>query len=221
MNSQAFLTLQLEHAPFSPSQPVWLNYNDDDLIESFKNKHRAELGTEIHEWCSVQLQLMQTVSSPRAAEKGIKTHIFEKYSSVPDYRDVLIFSMDFLPSSVFGTVKAFVNDSVDLRMKSEETISYSPLFWGTADAIRHANDEVYIFDLKTGTRAAKPDQLLVYAALYHLQEKLKPERTRTEIRIYQNNEIYTDIPEPETLHEIMDLIVHKNKVLTNFLGAKR
>ena len=220
MNSQAFLTLQMEHAPFSPSQPVWLNYSDDDLIESFKNKHRAELGTEIHEWVSIQIQLGQTVSSPRAAEKGVRTHIFTKYQSAPDYRDVLIFSLDFLPAAVFGTVKSFVNDAVGFRMNSEEKIEYSSLFWGTSDAVKFSNNELLVFDLKTGAKPAKTDQLLVYAGLYCLQHNHKPSKLKTELRIYQNNEILVNEPEPEVIQDVMDRIVHKNKVLTKFLGAK-
>lgn len=221
MNSQSILLLQMEHAPFSPSQPVWLNYTDEALIESFKNKHRSELGTEIHEWSSVQIKLGQTVSSPRAAEKGVRTHIYEKYESAPDYRDVLIFSLDYLPSPVFSTVKSFVNDAVGFQMASEERVEYSPLFWGTSDAIKFADEKLMVFDLKTGIKPAKQDQLIVYSALYCLQHRLNPAKLTTEIRIYQNNEIFVEQPVPEVIKETMDLIVHKNKILTKFLGAKR
>lgn len=37
------------HAPFSPSQGAWVNYNDEKFIEVFKNLKAKEIGTRLHE----------------------------------------------------------------------------------------------------------------------------------------------------------------------------
>lgn len=221
MNSQAFLMLQGEHAPFSPSQPVWLNYNDDELLDSFKNKKRSDIGTELHEWASGQIKLMQNVSYGRDVEKGLRYHIYKKYENAPDYRDVLLLSMTFLPTDVYGTVKAFVNDCIGYGMLSEQKVQYSNLFFGTADAIRYTNNSLKVFDLKTGSRPAKIDQLYVYASLYCLEHGIKPLDIETEVRIYQNNDVVVNVPDPPLINECMRLIVHKDKVITKFLEGMK
>lgn len=221
MNSQAFLMLQGEHAPFSPSQPVWLNYSDEELVDSFKNKKRSEIGTELHEWASAQINLLQNVSYPRDVEKGLRYHIYKKYENAPDYRDVLLLSASFLSANVYGTVKSFVNDCIGYGMRSEQRVQFSALFYGTTDAIRFADNKLMVFDLKTGSRQAKLDQLYVYASLYCLEHEVKPSDIETELRIYQNNEVLIDTPDPPLLTECMRLIVHKNKVITKFLEGMK
>lgn len=217
MISQTFLTSKLDHAPFSPSQPVWLNYTDEELINSFKNKHRSELGTEIHEWSSIRIKLGARVPSAGEALKDLQYHISVKYSRAGDYKDILLKGLDYLPQEVWQTAKLFVNDCIGFRMESEKRVGYSDLFWGTADAIKHSNNSVKVFDLKTGSKPAKPEQLLVYAALYCLMENVNPLKTDFEIRIYQNNDIFIDNPESSVIREIMDIIVKKDKVLSKFM----
>lgn len=208
-----------EHALFSPSQPSWLNYDDDQLIAAFCNSHRAELGTEIHEWASVQINLKNKVSNIKEIEKGVKTHIYEKYSKAPEYRDMLIENMDYLPHEIYPTIKLFINDSIGYMMLSEQKIVYSDLFWGTADAIKCANNFLQVFDLKTGSKPAKEAQLYTYAALYCLQEHVKPdELAGIEIRIYQAGEVYVDNPTSEDIYDIMSKITHADTLLNNFRG---
>lgn len=218
MISQTFLTSKLDHAVFSPSQPVWLNYSDEELINSYKNKHRSELGTEIHEWASVRIKLGARVSSAGETLKDLQYHISMKYSKISEYRDILLKALDYLPQEVWHTVKLFVNDSIGFRMESEKRVGYSDLFWGTADAIKHSDGLIRVFDLKTGLKPAKNEQLLVYAALFCLMDSINPLKTGFEVRIYQNNDIYIDNPEPSEIKEIMDIIVKKNNVLSKFMG---
>ena len=45
------------HAPFSPSQPSWLRYDDNKAIESYSNKQAAEIGTKLHEWAKNTIDL--------------------------------------------------------------------------------------------------------------------------------------------------------------------
>lgn len=209
-----------EHAPFSPSSPSWLNYDDEQLINAYKNKHRSEIGTELHEWSSIQIKLGNKVSSVREISRSVRTFIFKKYEKATDYRDVLLFNLRYLPVETYGTVKKFVSDCIDDRMVSEQEIGYSDKFWGTTDAIRFNNGVLKVYDLKTGSAPAKFEQVYIYAALYCLQNNIRPFDILTEVRIYQNDEVYIDNADPNMILSIMDNIVHKNKVLTKFEGGQ-
>ena len=214
----------LEHAPFSPSQPSWLKYDEEMIISAYKNKHRAELGTEMHEWASIQINLGNKVSSNKEVEKGLKTHIWEKYggsdASVA-YRQILLKSVGYLPPEVFATVKTFVNDSVGYRMGSEVKLTYSDYIFGTADAIRHSDGILRIFDLKTGSSLAKIEQLYIYAALYCLENKVEPNTIDIETRIYQNDDVLVDKPNPEDIESIMEHIVRVDDVLSRLERGKK
>lgn len=216
-----YLSIFAEHALFSPSQPAWLNYNDDQIIAAYCNSHRAELGTEIHEWSSVQIKLRNKVSNIKEIEKGVKTHIYEKYTKNEDYREVLLKHMDYLPHEIYPSVKLFINDSIGHRMSSEERVTYSELFWGTSDAIKCEDNILQVFDLKTGSRPAKETQLNAYAALYCLQEHIKPDQLGgIETRIYQNGEVYIDTPPSNLIYDIMHKIVHADSLINKFKGGR-
>lgn len=45
------------HAPFSPSQPTWLRYDDDKMVDVYLNLKAAEMGTKIHEWAKKTIDL--------------------------------------------------------------------------------------------------------------------------------------------------------------------
>lgn len=209
-----------EHAPFSPSSPSWLNYDDEQLIASYQNKHRTELGTEIHEWASVQIKLANKVSSARELSKSLKTYIYKKYEKATDYRDMLLYNLRYLPVETYNTVKQFINDCIACHMESEEEVGYSERFWGTTDAIKFHNGLLQVFDLKTGSTPAKPEQLYIYAALYCLQHNVNPFEIMIEVRIYQNDDIFFDHPDQKFILDVMDNIIHKNKVLNKFEGVE-
>ena len=71
-----------------------------------------------------------------------------------------------------------------------------------------------VHDLKTGTRAAHMEQLLVYAALYCLEYRVKPRDIEIELRIYQNDEVVFDRPTAADIAPVMDGIVTRNKLLS-------
>jgi hypothetical protein len=161
------------------------------------------------------------VSSLRDIEKGIKTHIFEKYSKAPEYRDILLKSVQYLPDEVYPTIKMFVNDCIGFGMESEKKVTYSDLFWGTSDAIKLDKNKLMVFDLKTGSRPAKEPQVFIYAALFCLENHLKPNNVTIETRIYQNAEIISTVPEPGDIQAIMEKIIHLDSLATKFDGGKR
>ena len=102
-------------------------------------------------------------------------------------------------------------------MDPEVVLYYSEMCYGTADSIQysrsHDNYILRIHDLKTGTTPAKMEQLLIYAALFYLEYGYKPENTKTELRIYQMDEIVVHEPEPDEIREVMSAIVSKDRVL--------
>lgn len=164
------------HAPFSPSQPAWLRYDDDKAFEAYNNKQAAEIGTRLHAWAKDTIDL------------GIKQPRSKK------------------------TIYAYVNDAIGYKMDTEVILYYSPRFFGTADAISFRNGFLRIHDLKTGKCPVHIEQLMIYAALFCLEYKVKPGEIDMELRIYQNDDILVCNPTAEDIVPIIDKIVHLNKM---------
>lgn len=227
MNSPKYLD-NLKHALFSPSQNAWLRYDDDKFIESFKNKYRAELGEEIHLYASHQIKLVAKQNGIREIVKGVQTQIFNKYyreatDTVDEHGVDLLDSLKYIPVECYGSVKSFVNDAIGYRMKSEERIFYSKYFGGTSDAIKYESSTglLRVHDLKTGAKEADFDQLAIYGALYCLVNTIKPETVNFELRIYQNDTISVDNPDPKAIRDIMDIIIRREKLINRVNGGKR
>lgn len=205
--------LRGEHSLFSPSSPSWMNYSDDQFIDALKRKYKSQIGTEMHEWSAIQIELGQKVGGVRDAAKSIRTMIFQKYYSdkygLSDFGKTLLANMKYVPSEVYSTIKAYVNDSVSYFMSPEEILEYSEYFFGTADALifDERNSNLKIFDLKTGSTPAKIEQLYGYAALFCLCNKVDPFDISYDLRIYQNAEVLMDGSDPATIKNIMDTII--------------
>ncbi len=117
------------------------------------------------------------------------------------------------------TIYAYVNDAIGFKMSTEVVLFYSERFFGTADAISFRDMFLRIHDLKTGKHKANMEQLLVYAALFCLEYRIKPGDLKgCELRIYQNDEIIYLNPTAEDILPVMDKIVHLNKVLERLDG---
>lgn len=145
---------------------------------------------------------MDVYANKKAAEKGTKLHQWAK-----DTIDLGIKQ----PKSK-KTLYAYVNDAIGFKMDTEVVLFYSERFFGTADAISFRNGLLRIHDLKTGTTKVHMEQLMIYAALFCLEYKVKPGDISMELRIYQNNEILYHNPTAEEIVPIMDKIVHLNKI---------
>ena len=116
------------------------------------------------------------------------------------------------------TLYAYVNDAIGFQMETEVVLFYSERFFGTADAISFRNGVLRIHDLKTGVSPVKMEQLEIYAALFCLEYKVKPGEIDFELRIYQNDDVLVHIPTTEDIAEIMDKIIHLDKILQNMEG---
>lgn len=57
MNFNTHSNLEGLHAPFSASQSAWLRYDDKKILEVYRSKQAAELGTKLHEWAKTTIDL--------------------------------------------------------------------------------------------------------------------------------------------------------------------
>lgn len=117
-----------------------------------------------------------------------------------------------------ASLNAFVNDAIGFKMESELLLYYSDNAFGTVDAISFHDNVLRVHDLKTGTAPGKKTQLEVYAALFCLQYKYKPENIEICPRIYQYDEIAQWTPDPKYVFEIMQVIKRHNKQIDNIKG---
>ena len=111
------------------------------------------------------------------------------------------------------TIYAYVNDAIGYKMDTEVVLFYSPRFFGTADSICFRNGTLRIHDLKTGVTKVHMEQLMIYAALFCLEYKIKPSDIEMELRIYQNDEVLYHNPAAEDIKSIMDRIIYLDKML--------
>lgn len=92
------LNIEGHHAIFSPSQPYWLGYDDDKLIESYMNKQAAAMGTRLHAWAKETIDL--GLKQPRS-KKTIYAYVNDAIGFRMSTEVVLYYSDNF-----FGTADA-------------------------------------------------------------------------------------------------------------------
>ena len=211
------------HAIFSPSQSQWLRYDVDKMVDRIISSYRSTIGTELHDFAASQIALFHRYSSAKNVKDNFETFLYEKYKpdnydgyEMPDYVKKLLYFLGYIPKEVFKTIESYVNDGIKYRMTPEVRLEHSNLFFGTADCIGFSNDILRIHDLKTGALPVTHlDQLAVYAALYCMSHRIKPIDISIELRIYQNDQILIDTPDPMDILNIMDFIINRNKELEN------
>lgn len=146
---------------------------------------------------------MEVFLNKKAAEMGTRLHAWAKETIDLGIRQ---------PKSK-KTLYAYVNDAIGFKMSTEVVLFYSERFFGTADSIAFRDNFLRIHDLKTGKIPADMEQLEIYAALFCLEYKVKPEDIGMELRLYQNDEIIYHNPTAEDVRQIMDKIVHLDQVI--------
>ena len=121
------------------------------------------------------------------------------------------------------TLSMYVNDCIDDGLDSEVVLYYSPNAFGTADGISFDQDDGYlrIYDLKTGKTTASIKQLYIYAALFCLEYNINPNDIMIHLRIYQNNEILVDEPDPEEIWDVIDKIIAFDAIVENIKAEVR
>lgn len=146
---------------------------------------------------------MEVFLNKKSAEMGTRLHAWAKETIDLGIRQ---------PKSK-KTLYAYVNDAIGFKMSTEVVLFYSERFFGTADSIAFRDNFLRIHDLKTGKIPADMEQLEIYAALFCLEYKVKPEDIGMELRLYQNDEIIYHNPTAEDVRQIMDKIVHLDQVI--------
>ena len=149
-------------------------------------------------------KLKQVYANKQAAKLGTRIHAYAKEAIDLGMRQ---------PKSK-KTICAYINDAISFRMKTEVVLFYSEYFFGTADTISFRDNKLRIHDLKTGEHPASMEQLLIYAALFCLEYRIKPgELDGIELRLYQKDEVLIHNPEADEIAPIMDKIITFNKIL--------
>jgi len=116
-------------------------------------------------------------------------------------------------SSHIGTLGIYINDCIHDKMTTEQVLYYSENCFGTADAISFRFKTLKIYDLKTGMIPGSVHQLEIYGALFCLEYGKDPFEIKTELRIYQDNEVSIYDADPEDIAFIMDKIQDFDKQL--------
>lgn len=195
------------HAFLGGSKYQWLNWDDETFEQRFFSQYSTQIGTAIHELAHDCI-----VSGTRLGKFDL--HLIDItlfHANIPNQA--------YDSKAILYNLLPFVNDAIGYRMSSEVVLYYNYYCFGTADAItfNEKHNILRIHDLKTGTSQAHMEQLLIYAALFCLEYHKNPEKFNTELRIYQNAEIATYIPEPGEIKSIMDLIVNRGDYISELL----
>lgn len=195
------LNLQGKHATLSPSQPHWLRYSEDQLYQKYVSQYAQSMGTSLH-------ALAETlIKNNLKLKKGDKLTVLSHLLNDGIPRNVI--DMD----RIYSNFMTYVNDAIGFKLTPEQILYYSDYCFGTADAISFRNNFLRIHDYKSGTTPAKMEQLLVYAALFCLEYKVKPGEIETELRIYQNDEVIFHNPTAEEILPVMDSIIQHSMIL--------
>ena len=148
-------------------------------------------------------KILATYNNMKAKEMGTRLHAWAKET----------IDLGIKQPRSKKTIYAYVNDAIGYKMDTEVVLFYSPRFFGTADSICFRNGMLRIHDLKTGVTKVHVEQLMIYAALFCLEYKIKPSDIEIELRIYQSDEVLYHNPTAESISSIMDRIVYLDKML--------
>jgi len=106
------------------------------------------------------------------------------------------------------SVSQYINDAIGFGLTSEQTLFVSYNCFGTADTIGFRQNFLRVHDLKTGVGKTSFRQHRIYNAMFCLEYGVSPfALAGIENRIYQNNEIKIEDPDPAEINQIMDKII--------------
>lgn len=179
-----------------------MNFNNHSMLEG---KH-AFLGASKYHWINYDdNKVADSYSKFLAVQKGTELH---------DFAAQCIKLGQKLPRSK-KTLNMYVNDAIGFKMTPEQVLYYSENCFGTADSISFRNGLLRIHDLKTGAIPAHMEQLMIYAALFCLEYKVKPSEIDMELRLYQSDNVFYHNPTAEDIVPIIDKIISFDKIIEN------
>lgn len=206
MNFIRHKELEGKHAILAPSQPYWLNYDEEQLFQKYVSGYAQSMGTALHELAESLIR--NGIKLKKTDRTVVLVHLLN--SGIP--RPVI--DLD----RIYNNFMTYVNDAIGFKLTPEQPLVYSEYCFGTADAISFRNNLLRIHDYKSGTTVPKMEQLLVYAALFCLEYKFKPGEIEFELRIYHNDNIIYDNPTAEDIAPIMDTIIRHDKYFREING---
>lgn len=178
-----------------------MNFNRHSNLEG----QHAFLGASKYHWINYDRdKVVKSFAKYMAKIKGTQLHEFAAQCIRLGQK---------LPRSK-KTLNMYVNDAIGFRMVPEQILYYSENCFGTADAISFRDQYLRIHDYKSGEVKAHMQQLMIYAALFCLEYKVKPFEIGMELRLYQSDEIIVYNPEPDEILEIMNKIIDFDKIIT-------
>lgn len=204
MNFNRHSEFEGKHAVFAASQPSWLNYDLETMLNRYKSSFSEKIGTIIHDYAHECIKYGIKSSNTAACRRALCLELLRK--GIPDFA--------INEDQWFLTFNEFVNDAIGYRMESEKVLLYSDRFFGTADAISFYKNKLQVHDLKTGVRHANIDQLKIYASYFCLEYGVNPKDIDIILRIYQANDIIELVPEVDEITEIMNKVISFDKELS-------
>lgn len=164
--------------------------------------HSQHLSASKYHWLNYDDEKFERVYVMRkAAERGTRLHAFA----------AMAIELGQPLRNNGTTVSLYVNHSIGFRMRPEQPLVYSPNAFGTPDAIAYRNKVLRIHDLKTGAALGSFYQLRCYAALFFLEYREDPFKTKTILRIYQNDDYTEEIADPGDIKSIMEKYKYRDK----------
>ena len=164
----------------------------------------AYLGASKYHWLNYSDdKLVESYTNFMAIEMGTRLHAFAKEAIELGVK---------LPRNK-KTLNMYVNDAIGFRMTPEQPLYYSENCFGTADSIAFSKNVLRIHDLKTGVTPASMNQLKIYNALFCLEYSISPNDISMISRIYQLNEIREEELDAEEIRDIMNRIIHFDKLI--------
>jgi len=199
--------LKGKHAVLGASQHAWLNDDDKKLVQRYFNSYATEIGTAVHEYAGKRIYRRMGLLDNISEKNALLMYLLEK--DIP-WKAIEI-------DRLFYNVLPYVNDAIGYKMRVEQPLWYSDLSFGTADAISYSRNVLRIHDLKTGLSPASMDQLMVYAGWFFLEyrKQINFQKSKTELRIYQNQEVLCYTPTNQDISGIMEKIVHGYVTIEN------
>lgn len=163
---------------------------------SVEGKH-AFLGASKYHWIRYDLDKMKKIWENKfKSEEGTRKHIFAAFA----IRERVKLADNGT------TLSLYVNDAIGYRMTPEQVLYYNEDCFGTADAISFKKGVLRVHDLKTGVHPGSFDQPKIYCALFCLEYKINPFDIEMIMRIYQDDQIFEDIADPQEISDIMKTI---------------
>lgn len=175
-----------------------MNFNQHSNLTGL----HAFLSASQYHWINYdEIKIDQKFKTWEAAKRGTELHLLAHMAinlgkKMPKTKD---------------SFNRYVNDGIGYRMSTEQVLFYSINCFGTADTIVFRNNLLRIHDLKNGVTPSSIHQVEVYAALFCLEYGFKPAAIEMDLRIYQNDDVISHIPDPDFITHIMDRIITFDK----------